>query len=324
MAHKLLLADDSITIQKVIQITFAHEDYQLTITDNGDTAFDRARQLVPDLILADIYMPGRSGYELCAAIKQTPALQHIPVLLLAGSFEPFDENKARAAGADGWIEKPFESQALIDKVAELLAAAMPRAAVASAAEAAPVAVAESAVAMAEPFADFSFEETSVAAAEPAEFVFEDLSGSEPNFEFSDEPFVVEAERTSTREAAPSLSAIPSEFDAGDEILPLEDEDILGGEDLEPVADMPTLTPWERRELPADEPFPAIAEGEESSAVDFEAVVASAPQEMAAPLVVPAAAGQQAQTLTELSQEELESIVERAVTRALEKLAGTVL
>src|SRR5512137_835488 len=110
MSKRLLLADDSITIQKVIQITFAHEDYELTITDNGDSAFARARELVPDLVLADVYMPGRNGYDLCAAIKQEPALQHIPVLLLAGSFEPFDEVKARAAGADDWIEKPFESQ----------------------------------------------------------------------------------------------------------------------------------------------------------------------------------------------------------------------
>ena len=123
MSKRLLLADDSITIQKVIQITFAHEDYELTITDNGDSAFARAKELLPDLVLADVYMPGKNGYELCAAIKQEPALQHIPVLLLAGSFEPFDEGKARSAGAEAWIEKPFESQALIDRVATLLNAA---------------------------------------------------------------------------------------------------------------------------------------------------------------------------------------------------------
>ncbi|MBE0575724.1 MAG: response regulator [Desulfuromonadales bacterium] len=127
MSKKLLLADDSITIQKVIQITFAHEDYELTITDNGDAALVKAREIKPDLIMTDIYMPGKNGYELTSAIKQDPALRHVPVLLLVGSFEPFDEDKARSCNADAWIEKPFESQSLIDKVAELLNAARPAA-----------------------------------------------------------------------------------------------------------------------------------------------------------------------------------------------------
>ncbi len=131
MSKKLLLADDSITIQKVIQITFAHEDYELTITDNGDAALAKAQEIKPDLIMSDVYMPGKNGYELTRAIKQDPALSHVPVLLLAGSFEPFDEDKARSCKADAWIEKPFESQNLIDKVAELLSAAPEAAAVAA-------------------------------------------------------------------------------------------------------------------------------------------------------------------------------------------------
>lgn len=121
MSKKLLLADDSITIQKVIGITFANEDYSLCVVDNGDAALEKARVELPDLILADVFMPGKNGYELCAAIKAEAGLQQIPVLLLAGTFEPFDEAKARKAGADGWIAKPFESQALIDRVEELLA-----------------------------------------------------------------------------------------------------------------------------------------------------------------------------------------------------------
>lgn len=121
MSKKLLLADDSITIQKVIGITFANEDYELSVVDNGDAALEKARSEIPDLILADVFMPGKNGYELCAAVRQEPALRGVPVLLLTGTFEPFDENKARAAGADSWIAKPFESQALIDRVEELLA-----------------------------------------------------------------------------------------------------------------------------------------------------------------------------------------------------------
>lgn len=121
MSKKLLLADDSITIQKVIGITFANEDYELSVVDNGDAALEKARSMTPDLILADVFMPGMNGYELCAAVRQDPLLQKIPVLLLTGTFEPFDENKARSVGADSWIAKPFESQALIDRVEELLA-----------------------------------------------------------------------------------------------------------------------------------------------------------------------------------------------------------
>lgn len=121
MSKKLLLADDSITIQKVIGITFANEDYELSVVDNGDAALEKARKEIPDLILADVFMPGKNGYELCAAVRQEPVLRGVPVLLLTGTFEPFDENRARAVGADSWIAKPFESQALIDRVEELLA-----------------------------------------------------------------------------------------------------------------------------------------------------------------------------------------------------------
>lgn len=120
MSKKLLLADDSITIQKVIGITFAHEDYDLTIVDNGDAAFQKAQGDKPHLIMADVFMPGKNGYELCAAVKQDPNLQDVPVLLLTGTFEPFDEEKAVSSGANGWISKPFESQSLIEKVDELL------------------------------------------------------------------------------------------------------------------------------------------------------------------------------------------------------------
>ncbi|NIQ95085.1 MAG: response regulator [Desulfuromonadales bacterium] len=121
MGKKLLLADDSITIQKVIGITFANEDYALEIVDNGDAAFEKAKSDRPDLILADVYMPGKNGYELSEALKADAALAGVPVLLLTGTFEPFDEERARAVGADDWIAKPFESQALIDKVEALLA-----------------------------------------------------------------------------------------------------------------------------------------------------------------------------------------------------------
>jgi len=119
MSKSLLVADDSLTIRKVIGMIFATEDFQITAVDNGLEAITRARDLRPDLVLADVTMPGKSGYEVCEAIKSDPEMQHIPVLLLAGTFEPFDENRARGAQADDYIVKPFESQALLDKVRAL-------------------------------------------------------------------------------------------------------------------------------------------------------------------------------------------------------------
>jgi hypothetical protein len=72
-------------------------------------------------VLADVVMPGKSGYEVCEAIKTDPDLENVPVLLLTGTFEAFDEERARQAGADGHITKPFEAQALVDQVNALLA-----------------------------------------------------------------------------------------------------------------------------------------------------------------------------------------------------------
>jgi len=120
MRTKLLLADDSITIQKVVGIIFASEDYELTIVNNGDAALAKAREVVPDVLLIDAVMPGKTGYEVCEGIRRDPALKGIPILLLTGAFEPFDEGKARQCGADDFISKPFESQHLIDKVMSLI------------------------------------------------------------------------------------------------------------------------------------------------------------------------------------------------------------
>ncbi len=119
MGNKLLLADDSITIQKVVGIIFANEDYELTIVDNGNAALEKAAALRPDVMLVDAIMPGKSGYEVCEAVRRDPALKATPILLLTGAFEPFDEEKARQSGADDFISKPFESQHLIEKVKAL-------------------------------------------------------------------------------------------------------------------------------------------------------------------------------------------------------------
>lgn len=127
MGTTLLLADDSITIQKVVGIIFANEDYELVVVDNGNSALEKAREIKPDVMLVDALMPGKSGYEVCEEVRRDPVLKTIPLLLLVGAFEPFDEEKARLSGADDHITKPFESQSLIDKVKALVVLASSRA-----------------------------------------------------------------------------------------------------------------------------------------------------------------------------------------------------
>ncbi len=123
MSKKILLADDSVTIQKVISITFSSEDYELTVVGDGDAAINTAKEEHPDLVLADVAMPGKNGYEVSEALKKDPATANIPVMLLAGTFEPLDKHEAERVKADESIVKPFESQELLDKVRSLLAKA---------------------------------------------------------------------------------------------------------------------------------------------------------------------------------------------------------
>jgi CheY-like chemotaxis protein len=119
--RKLLLADDSATIQKVIDLTFADEGVQVVAVGNGQDAIDQLLEVEPDIVLADVFMPSRTGYEVCEYVKTNEKLKHIPVMLLVGSFEPFDEAEARRVGADDILTKPFQSiRRLIDRVGALV------------------------------------------------------------------------------------------------------------------------------------------------------------------------------------------------------------
>jgi CheY-like chemotaxis protein len=125
MPHKLLLADDSVTIQKVIELTFADEDIRVIAVGDGRLAIERIESERPDIVLADIGMPERDGYEVAAFVKHHPDLKHVPVLLLTGAFEPIDEGRAKEAGCDGVLVKPFEPQMVINRVKDLLAGRQP-------------------------------------------------------------------------------------------------------------------------------------------------------------------------------------------------------
>jgi CheY-like chemotaxis protein len=119
MSKSILLADDSATIRKVVDLIFSDTDYHIESVATGADALARIEILRPDLVLADVVMPGPTGYEICRTVKASS--RPVPVLLLAGTFETFDHEQARECGADGCLLKPFDARTLLDRVASLLA-----------------------------------------------------------------------------------------------------------------------------------------------------------------------------------------------------------
>jgi CheY-like chemotaxis protein len=118
---KLLLADDSPTTQKVVQLTFADEGIDVVVADDGDLALELYEHHHPDIVLADINIPGLNGYEVCEAIRKRSDNGSTPVILLAGSFEPFDVEEAHRVGANDYLTKPFSSiRRLVATVTALL------------------------------------------------------------------------------------------------------------------------------------------------------------------------------------------------------------
>jgi CheY-like chemotaxis protein len=134
MPHRLLLADDSVTIQKVIELTFADEDVTVVAVGDGDTAIARLSAESFDVVLADVGMPGRDGYQVAEFLRERPGPK-VPVLLLTGAFDNADPARVTACGASAVLAKPFEPQVLVTKVRALLAGPSASPATASAASA---------------------------------------------------------------------------------------------------------------------------------------------------------------------------------------------
>lgn len=126
MGKRILVADDSLTIQKAFAMVLGGQDYTLLTARSVDEALVAAKGGRPDLVIADAVLGNGSGYDLCASLKAEPALRSVPVHILASNQNPLDEARARRAGADGHLLKPFDSQTLLDTVsAALLAPARP-------------------------------------------------------------------------------------------------------------------------------------------------------------------------------------------------------
>ena len=119
MKRTILLANDSPTIRRLVRQTFAEGSYEIVEVSNGEAAIKRLDEVRPSIVLADIYMPGKNGYEVCSHVRNHPTLGDIPVVLLVGAFDAFDEEVARQSGATANITKPFEPGALIELVKSL-------------------------------------------------------------------------------------------------------------------------------------------------------------------------------------------------------------
>lgn len=126
MAVKILLADKSITIQKVVEMLFSGKEYQVVCVSDGEAALSQATRSAPDVVLADMDLPRVDGYTLAARFKQMPNLAQTPVILMLSRDDIFDVVRAQQAGILDKIAKPFESQDLISKVKKALTAAPPR------------------------------------------------------------------------------------------------------------------------------------------------------------------------------------------------------
>jgi CheY-like chemotaxis protein len=120
MSKIILCADDSVTMQKVAEITFRHTDYTYVGARSADEALDKARGDKPVLVLADAVMPGKTGYDLCQAIKGDGALADVPVVILCGNSAPYDAARGAQVGADATVTKPWDTQVMLDKVTEVL------------------------------------------------------------------------------------------------------------------------------------------------------------------------------------------------------------
>jgi CheY-like chemotaxis protein len=120
MRKKLLLADDSVTVQRVVELTFAEEGIDVIVAGDGGKALERAEQEHPDIVLADVSMPVRDGYAVAERLRSTPHLAHIPIVLMTGAFEQIDDARAKAVRCDAVLAKPFEPHMVIALVRQLL------------------------------------------------------------------------------------------------------------------------------------------------------------------------------------------------------------
>ena len=120
MATKLLLVEDSLSIQTIVETIFAREDFEVMVAGDALDGLHKAQTLQPDIVLADAAMPGMDGFQLCQSIRQSAGSRHVPVVLLTSGFAAYDKAKGDQAGVTMHLAKPFEPQVLLDMVKQLV------------------------------------------------------------------------------------------------------------------------------------------------------------------------------------------------------------
>ncbi len=120
---RVLLADDSPHAQRMGERILREEGFEVLSVTDGEAALAQLTEFDPDLLLADAFLPRRSGFDICREIKGNPKLKHVRVILTAGVLEPLDETEAARAGSDGLLKKPFEATAVLEAIKPLLESA---------------------------------------------------------------------------------------------------------------------------------------------------------------------------------------------------------
>lgn len=357
MPIKILLADKSITIQKVVEMLFSGKDYEVVCVSDGETALAEASRVAPDVVLADIDLPRVDGYSFSGRLKQVPALAQIPVILMMSRDDVFDQGKAQSVSIVDHIAKPFESQELISKIKKAVGASPRTAAAAAAAPQRPV--------PAKPAAALPQQSTPKPKQAPPTDIFDIIkeapgqadpksSGAEPLEEdgiYEVEP-VVEVDEGISRELAGALPTGEKAVEEMREGLGLagngkkQDKDIISFETLEPEAVAPVAreyVPPRRQEPepvarewkppvssppPAGTPAPshqaAISESDIWSMA--EGIVAKVAKEMIGNMEPPKAAARTAgpgNALREVDDDSASKIVREMAREVIEKVAWEV-
>jgi CheY-like chemotaxis protein len=292
MSRTILLADDSLTIQKVVELTFADTEYEVVAVSSGDELMQRLPELRPDLVICDVIMPGRDGYDVCQEIKSSSDYLHLPVILLTGTFEPFDRDRAIAVGCSEIITKPFEAKKLVDAVERL--AATPAAPPPTAADTQSIGPDD----LAGPVDDDEFEETEIsqefgpgeaveeetpeeAVAAPPEFEMEDqqpgpeLAAEAPQEAFetdtADEGFELDTAELPEVEAPPDADEIEEPGPDPAQTVAVEAfSELAASEEIETTDETPEV------EM-AEEPFAEAVADEEPFPTDEEFGEVAAPE-----------------------------------------------
>ncbi|MFN3984490.1 MAG: response regulator transcription factor [Rhodocyclaceae bacterium] len=123
MTHKILIADDEQNIVISLEFLMKREGYEVSVAQDGDEAVEKIRAEMPDLVLLDVMMPRKSGFEVCQEVKGDPSLQAVRILMLTAKGRDTEVAKGLALGADAYMTKPFSTRELVDKVRSMLSGA---------------------------------------------------------------------------------------------------------------------------------------------------------------------------------------------------------